>query len=184
MSIEKQNPFDDIENGLPSLTYRDPYHHRGTSSSSVPRDSVQFERSTSPQFDIGHLSPTPLSLPQEHPTATATTTTTTTTTSPMTTHPNLNPNNNTTTNAQAQEEAELIRHLYTLNIPTADIATLVGGLRAERERLSDQKLRDDRAGAGTGTGMGGSGHLTGGADVQSTRMGEQGPPPRYDFKSQ
>jgi hypothetical protein len=177
MSVEKQNPFDDIENGPPPLTYRDPYHHRGTSSSSVPRDSRQFERSISPQFDIGHLSPTPLALPQHHPTATTTTTNTPSSSPTTTTHPNLSPNNTTS----AQEEAELIRHLYTLNIPTAEIAQLVEGMRAERERLSDQKLRDDRAGAGAGTG---SRNSTGGADVQSTRGGEQGPPPRYDFKSQ
>jgi hypothetical protein len=176
-SVEKQSQIDDIENP-PSLTYRD-HHRRGTSSSSVPRDSRQFERSPSPQFDISHLSPAPLAPPQQHPTAT-TTRSTTTPTAPTATHPNPNPN--ATTNAQ--EEAELIHHLYALNIPTAEIAQLVGGMRAEMERLSDQRRRDARAGAGAGGSGSGSGNLAEGAGVQSTRTGEQVLPPRYDFKSQ
>jgi hypothetical protein len=171
-SHEKQSRFGDIEHSPPALTYHD--NRRTSSSPSVPRDSRQLERSTSPQFDtsgLSHPSATPLALSQHGSTTSESSTTT-------------RPISNMIATTNTQEEAELIRHLYTLNMPTAEIGQLVESMRAERERLAGGKMRDEHrsgSGAGSNANVGAGESLARGANVRST---EEGPPPVYDFKSQ
>jgi hypothetical protein len=71
------------------------------------------------------------------------------------------------------EEAQLIHQLYTLNMPTVDIAQMVESRRVERVRLADSKTVDRVADQNVG-----------GQASSTQRIYPDASPPEYDFKSE